>query len=479
MSTRPIDVPVNAGRITAPDENYPDGSAKNDTTGVAGDGTPFEKALLNDLYGEQQAKLFEGGITPSGNSETALVSDQVDAMRRFTILPYVATLDYLVNGYARGSDGNLYQCLVANGPASAVVDPITDVANFWVLVTPKNPRDNLLINGDFQVAQRGVSFPAVGSLGEYTLDRMRFERTGEAEYTVTQDTDIPAQSEASDTGGFSFKVDVTTLDSSIDTNNRGFFGQRVEGYNIKHLLNREITHHFWVKAIKTGIYCVAFQNSGVDRSYVVEYTIDNSDTWEKKSITITMHDGASGAWDFTNGIGLSVDFTLVAGANFQTTPDAWQTGNFLATANQVNGADSLSNDFRVALVKLEAGNGPTAFKHRSFGEELALCLRYFEKSYDYEDAPGDIVAAGAHQSSMGRSGTESISVPFSVPKRTTPAIVFYNPTDGASGNWEDISAAVPINMSSSLAGTGRFTAATAGAIETNVVQGHWTARSEL
>ena len=479
MSTRPEDVPVNfPNRFTAPDADYPDGSAKNDTTGVAGDGTPFEKAMLNDIYGEQQAKLALGGIVPSGNSETVLASDQVDAMRRFTILPYVATLDYLVNGYTRGSDGNLYQCLVANGPSSTVVDPTVDIVGFWVLVTPKNPRDNLLINGDFQVAQRGTNFTPDD--GIYTLDRWRATRSGSAFFVASQDADIPTQSESSDTAGFSLKLDVTTSDASIGSTEYNTIGQPVEGYNIKHLLNREITLSFWVKATKTGVYCAAFRNSGKDRSYVVEFTIDSSDTWEKKSITITLHDGASGTWDFTNGIGLTVDFVLAAGTNFHTAPDVWQTGDFIATANQVNGVDSLSNDFRVALVKLEAGNGPTAFKHRPFGEELALCQRYFEKSYNVDVVPGTVTTNGIMYVSPGRGGSAPAHIGFNTLKRATPSMTAYNPnTLNLTGSWRDVTAGADRTISFGFVGEQGGGVTIVAAADGNAVQGHWTAESEL
>lgn len=70
-----------AGRITGPDSNYTYGSAKNDTSPGAFDGTPWRKALLDDIFGAQQALLVEAGITPSGNAETVLASQYLDAMK--------------------------------------------------------------------------------------------------------------------------------------------------------------------------------------------------------------------------------------------------------------------------------------------------------------------------------------------------------------------------------------------------------------
>ena len=68
------------GQIEAPDANYPYGGAKNETVPSAFDGTPFEKAMLADIFGLQQGLLNASGIVPSGNSDTVLVSDQMQAL---------------------------------------------------------------------------------------------------------------------------------------------------------------------------------------------------------------------------------------------------------------------------------------------------------------------------------------------------------------------------------------------------------------
>jgi len=81
VATNPSTLPENAGRITAPDASYPYGSAKDDSTGTTGDGTPIKKALLNDTYGFYQWLLTEASIVPSGTADTAINSDLGDALR--------------------------------------------------------------------------------------------------------------------------------------------------------------------------------------------------------------------------------------------------------------------------------------------------------------------------------------------------------------------------------------------------------------
>jgi len=68
------------GRITAPDANYTYGSSKDETAPGAGDGTPYELARANDIFGLQQALLLSAGIVPSGNSETQLVSQYLQSI---------------------------------------------------------------------------------------------------------------------------------------------------------------------------------------------------------------------------------------------------------------------------------------------------------------------------------------------------------------------------------------------------------------
>lgn len=68
------------GKSNAADANYPFGSARNITTPGDGTGTPLEQAWVNDLFGFQQALLGSGGVTPSGNVDTVLSSDYLDAL---------------------------------------------------------------------------------------------------------------------------------------------------------------------------------------------------------------------------------------------------------------------------------------------------------------------------------------------------------------------------------------------------------------
>jgi len=240
---------------------------------------------------------------------------------------------------------------------------------------------NKIINGAMEISQRGTSFAAVAD-GIYTIDRFLWGRNGAMVVTITQSTDVP-----NDTFQSSYKVDVTTADASIAAGEYAIIVQRIEGYNLRDLIGQTFTLSFWVKSPKTGTHCVSFRNSGGNRSYVLEYTVSAANTWEYKTLTVTGGLITAGTWNWTNGIGLNVFFTLATGSTFQTTAGAWQTGNFIGTSSQVNCMDSTANDFFLTGVQLEIGPVATPFERRPIGTEFALCQRYFQqfefKNYGY------------------------------------------------------------------------------------------------
>jgi hypothetical protein len=269
---------------------------------------------------------------------------------------------------------------------------------------------NAIINPDMYLNQRTLPITAAAT-GAYFVDRFLYYKIGAMVHDLNSSTDVPTVAQAGRLIPASALVDCTTVDASIAAGDYCFIAQWVEGYNFLPLAQRVMTLSFWVKATKTGIYCVAFRNSGSDRSYVAEYTINTTATWEFKTITVPASPSA-GTWNYTNGAGIGVQWTLACGSTFQTTANAWQTGNFIATANQVNACDSTSNDFRLTSVKLEPGSAATPMYPRSLSAEFDLCLRY------YNGAMYGLVGGGATPTVTGRQFY--CTMPFPVPMRITP-----------------------------------------------------------
>ena len=220
--------------------------------------------------------------------------------------------------------------------------------------------------------------------------------------TVSQSTDVP-----NDTFQNSYKVDVTTADTSIAAGEYSFIRQAIEGYNVRDLIGQTFTLSFWVKSPKTGIHCVSFRNSTPDRSYILEYTVSSTNTWEYKTLTVSGGLITAGTWNWTNGVGLDVIFSLTSGSTFHTTAGFWNTGNFLATSNQVNVMDNTANDFFLTGVQLEIGQNPTPFERRIYGQELVLAQRY---AYAWGSVGLQVAAAGGN--AMYSDANQIAMVPF-------------------------------------------------------------------
>ena len=245
---------------------------------------------------------------------------------------------------------------------------------------------NILINGAMQISQRGTSATAVTG-GYATVDRWKFYESSGGAITVERSTTAPA--------GFanSVKVACTTADTSVAAGEYCYFFQALEGHHLQQLeyglsTAKDLTLSFWVRSNKTGTYCVVMEkHSNTRYHYVKEYTIDAADTWEKKEITISPTAGSTsfitasgGAINNQNTTSARIDFWLMSGTTYNGgTDDAWSSDtNDYTTSNQVNWMDSTSNNFYLTGVQLEVGDTATAFEHRSYGDELARCQRYYQ-----------------------------------------------------------------------------------------------------
>lgn len=334
---------------------------------------------------------------------------------------------------------------------------------------------NKIINGAMEISQRGTSFAAAAN-GAYTLDRYVYSNSTGGVVTITQDTaSVPSTNEFQ----YALKVAVTTADTTILTGDYCDVGHKIEGYNVRDLIGKTFTLSFWVSSSKTGTHCVSFRNAGFDRSYVTEYTINSANTWEYKSVTVTGGLITAGTWLWTNGMGLFVDFCLAMGSTFYTTANAWQTGNFNATSNQVNCLDAIGNVFALTGVQLEVGNTATPFEHRPYGTELALCQRYYEKTYSQSVTPGSIEGSTAVFDGVGASGNAwRTGYTYKITKRAAPTITTYSPTTGASGKADIIGVAQTYNITTPT--DSQFNGFGAGSASGNYyVAYHWVAVAEI
>jgi len=293
-----------------------------------------------------------------------------------------------VTGLAVGGlpDGTVDNDTVASGLASSkLTGALPAISAASLTNVPKDVtvggRKNIIINGAMNVYQRGsVNITDAGN--EYTLDRFQAYWRGGALATATQDTDVPAGQ------GFSssIKMDVTTGDSLGTSNDLVLFRQKIEAQDLQHLEYghanaKTMTLTFWIKSTVTGTYILrASQSDASDRINSTAYTVSSANTWEKKTITIA--GDTSGVIDNNTGNGLELTWCLGSGSDYTSgtrSDNTWiaydATKQF---QGQVNAVNSASNNIYITGVQLEVGSTATDFEHRSYGEELALCQRYFQ-----------------------------------------------------------------------------------------------------
>ena len=245
-------------------------------------------------------------------------------------------------------------------------------------------RRNVIINGSMQIWQRSTSATNIGgSNGYFACDRYRSSNNGSQRYTISQSTDTP------DEFGYSMKIDVTTANSSPSASNYVFFQHRLEGQDVQQFAKgysdaKQYTLSFHVKSPKTGVHVVQWEDVQNTRSTSKSYTVSQANTWEKH--TITFDADTTGAISNDSSHRMQLYFWLMAGSTYNSGSLAttWgDTGSSNRAAGQVNVFDSTSNDFYITGIQLEVGSQATAFEHRNFAEELALCQRYCMKWWNH------------------------------------------------------------------------------------------------
>ena len=243
-------------------------------------------------------------------------------------------------------------------------------------------RRNIVINGAMQVAQRGTSTSSVSSGNIFaSCDRWRNTGVTIGTWTISQSTDVPTGE------GFakSLKYDCTTAEASPSAGDQLHLSYRIEGQDVQQLKKgtsnaEKVTLSFWVKSNKTGTYQVNIRDKDNTRMIAKTYAISSADTWEKKILTF---DGdTTGVLDNDNANSLELEWFLGAGSNYTSgaVPTSWEAESATdrGAGLSVNLGDSTDNEWYITGVQLEVGSQATPFEHRSFGEELGLCERYFQ-----------------------------------------------------------------------------------------------------
>jgi hypothetical protein len=287
------------------------------------------------------------------------------------------------------------------------------------------------------IDQRNAGASVTPTSGQYTLDRWIFQLTQASKFTAQQNA-----GSVTPPVGFSNYLGVTSSSAySVLTGDTFLVDQRIEGFNTADLAwgtasAATVTLSFWVRSSLTGTFGGALTNAASNRSYPFSYTISSTNTWEQKTVTIA--GDTSGTWvGSTNGIGLIVRFGLGSGSTFTSTAGAWAAGNFVQPTGSVSVVGTNGATFYITGVQLEKGSVATAFDYRPYGTELALCQRYFCKTYDVDVVPGTESSTGGIFTTITNAGIMQVTWAFPVNMRAAPTVTAYNMTTGAAGTWRD------------------------------------------
>ena len=243
-------------------------------------------------------------------------------------------------------------------------------------------RKNKIINGAMQISQRRGSSSHTDSNGFHT-DRFRTQVAGmdQLVQTYQQVSDGPP--------GFSnsLKITTTTAETEIASSSEYLaVYQKMEGQNLQDFAYgttsaKTITVSFYVKSSITGQFSYTiYRNESTDRAINKFYTINNANTWERKTITIEGDTAAA----ISNGNGdqwWNVWILAASPGYMSSETSVW--ANYAAGANwagfhKQNGVITTQNaTWQITGVQMEVGENATEYEHRSIGEEIELCRRYY------------------------------------------------------------------------------------------------------
>ena len=300
---------------------------------------------------------------------------------------------------------------------------------------------NLIINGSCQVNQRGDS-TGISTQGYHGPDRFDLGVNGRDQWVVS----ISQAADGPDGYSNSFKLQTTTVETSITDTEYVMVRQIIEAQNLQHLAYgtssaKKLTASFWVKSSITGTFGIFMYQYDGNRTIGSTYTINSANTWEYKTVTFAGDTG--GTINDDNGAGQYLAFTIAAGSDLTTTDNtswgSYSAGKFgfghSTAANAV--MTTLNATWQVTGVQLEVGDSATSFEHRSYGDELLRCKRYYEEISGGSDA---FTFSAKGQGSTSADATINLTVPL----RASPTLNSVNSRAfGDSGTFDASSSTTP------------------------------------
>lgn len=372
-------------------------------------------------------------------------------------------------------------------PTQAAADNSTKIATTAFVTTAVSnivgsPNQNKLINAFMEIdqANEGASVSLTSGTPSYIVDGWQAEFGGASGAVVS------AQRVPSAPTGYpnSLKITVST-GGTFAASSFLYVRQPVEadnlvdtGFGASGAQSLGLT--FWLISSISGVYSGAIQNYANTRSYPFNVTLSAANTWQKFTVIIPGDTG--GTWVSSgSGGGLYLIIAAVGGTTFQGTPNAWAFANTFATSSNTNSLLSTSGaTFQVGPAKLEVSTAVTPLVQLQPQQNLALCQRYYEKSYNPGTAPGTASSLSGSFSWLFPVGTSGqISVRHST-KRIQPTVSTYSASTGTIGDAWDASNSVDRAINLIDGGNNGFIAQlTSPPAVICLLQMHWVADARL
>ena len=284
-------------------------------------------------------------------------------------------------------------------------------------------RKNMVINGGMVISQRYGTSEHTPSHTQHVLDRMSFDVHVSSKLKAQQVTDAPT--------GFSHSMKVTSLSAHSTVSNNYFLMQYfVEGNDSARLKwgtseAQPVTLSFYVKSSLAGTHACGIRNSDYNRSITKTYTIDQTDTWEYK--TVTFPGDRTGTWLTDENAGLKINFDLGSGSDFEAaSTGTWLATHDFTTSDTVKFVGTNGATWYITGIQLETGSLATPFEHRHLTEELLLCQRYYQV---HDGHYFQVVSP-----STGATADFYITLPYWVPMNHGPDVTQSYTLSGATTN---------------------------------------------
>ena len=198
----------------------------------------------------------------------------------------------------------------------------------------------------------------------------------------------------------SLLLTLTAQQASLVTGDLLWFSQKVESIMLRELISDvhsiSILARSSVANLKFGI-AIRDGAGAPTRSLTKLCSLGAANTWTLIQLPNLPLWSSAAYWPIGNGaVGYELSITLASGPTFMSPAnDTWQTGNLLGAVGQSNfAANPVNSTFELAFVQHEPGSVCTTLMDKPFSQNLDECLRYYQKTYSYGDAPGAIITSG-------------------------------------------------------------------------------------